>query len=80
MRAVLPGRGEACHGCDGKSVQHKLWFSFKGSSVEWLITDPVFPEMAVKLAIFMQQFIAGQLSLHVLLQAAGPGRVTCGLL
>lgn len=34
----------------------------------------MFAEMAVKLAIFMKGFIAGQLLLHMPLQVSGPGQ------
>lgn len=39
------------------------------------MTGPVFTEMAIKLAIFMKDVIAGQLLLHVRLPSPRPGLV-----
>lgn len=49
-------------------------FSFKGSLVQLLISNCVFAGMAVKLAVFMKCFLAGQLLLHMPLQVIGPGQ------
>lgn len=46
-------------------------FSFKSSLVQLLISSCVFAGMAVKLAIFMKCFLAGQLLLHMPLQVTG---------
>lgn len=49
-------------------------FSFKGSLIQLLISSCVFAGMAVKLAIFLKCFLAGQLLLHMPLQVVGLGQ------
>lgn len=51
-----------------------LQSSLKGSLVQLLISSCVFAEMAVKPAILMKCFIAGQLLLHTPLQVTGLGQ------